>query len=143
MLEALLQTLKIMGWLGVVLGILVIINITTATILNVWTGAETFNWKKMGKGILKSIIFYLSAAALSIAFTILPFINSMITNGFVIMLLSNEMLDTLSSVGVLGVVMSAIVIQGKTAIQGVLKFAQISTNCKEEEITWEVIEEEE
>ena len=143
MLKALLETLQIMGWLGAVLGILVLINIITATILNVWSGAETFNWKKMGKGILKSLIFYLSAAALSVAFTILPFINEMITNSFGIMLLSDEMLETLSSVGVLGVVMSAIVIQGKNAISSVLKFANISTNVKEEEITWEVEEEEE
>lgn len=142
MLEALVLTLEIMGWLGIVLGILVLINIITATILNVWSGEETFSWKKMFKGILKSVIFYLSAVALGVAFTILPFINEMITNAFGIMLLSNEMLDTLSSVGVLGVVMTAIVIQGKKAIQSILQFAQISTNSQEE-ITWTVIEEEE
>lgn len=141
MLEQLLKTLKIMGWLGVVLGILVLVNITTSTIKNIWSGEELFSWKKMLKGISKSIIFYLSAVCLGIAFTILPFINEMITNTFGVMLLSNDTLETLSSVGILGIVISTIVVQGKKAIIGISKLSKISTSC--EEITWDVVEEEE
>ena len=35
MLEAILSTLRIMGWLGIVLGILAIVNISTSTIYNI------------------------------------------------------------------------------------------------------------
>lgn len=139
MLEAIMLTLKIMGWLGIVLGILVGVNIVTGTIVNIWSGKETFSWKKMLKGISKSVIFYFSAVAIGVAFTMLPFINEMITSAFGIMLLSNEMLNTLSSVGVLGVVVSTIVVQGKKAITGVVNLANISSDS--EEITWKVEEE--
>lgn len=139
MLEAIMLTLKIMGWLGIVLGILVGVNIVTGTIVNIWSGKETFSWKKMLKGISKSVIFYFSAVAIGVAFTMLPFINEMITSAFGIMLLSNEMLNTLSSVGVLGVVVSTIVVQGKKAIIGVVNLANISSDS--EEITWKVEEE--
>lgn len=139
MLEAVILTLKIMGWLGIILGILVLVNITTSTIYNVWSGIETFSWKKMLKGIGKSAVFYFSAVAISVAFTMLPYINEMITNAFGVILLSNELLNTLSSVGVLGVVMSTIVIQAKKAITGIIKMSGISTN--DEVITWEVEEE--
>lgn len=139
MLEAIMLTLKIMGWLGIVLGILVGVNIVTGTIVNIWSGKETFSWKKMLKGISKSVIFYFSAVAIGVAFTMLPFINEMITSAFGIMLLSNEMLNTLSSVGVLGVVVSTIVVQGKKAIAGVINLANISSDS--EEITWKVEEE--
>ena len=94
MLEAVLDTLTIMGWLGIVLGILVIVNIATNTIYNIWSSKETFSWKKMIKGILKAVIFYVSAAAISIAFTILPFINEMIASTFGVVLISNEILET-------------------------------------------------
>lgn len=139
MLEAIILTLKIMGWLGIVLGILVGVNIVTGTIVNIWSGKETFSWKKMLKGISKSVVFYFSAVAIGVAFTMLPFINEMITSAFGIMLLSNEMLNTLSSVGVLGVVVSTIVVQGKKAIAGVVNLANISSDS--EEITWKVEEE--
>ena len=139
MLEAILSILKIMGWLGVVLGILVTVNITTKTINNVWTSKEMFSWKKMLKGIGKALVFYISAVFICVAFTILPYVNEMITDTFEIMLISSEMLETLSSVGVLGTVISAIVVQGKSAVAGAIALSKVSTNS--EEITWAVEEE--
>lgn len=139
MLEAILSILKIMGWLGVILGILVVVNISTKTIHNVWSSKELFSWKKMLKGISKALVFYISAVFICIAFTILPYVNEMITSTFGMILISNEMLETLSSVGVLGTVISAIVMQGKSAITGILALSKVSTN--NEEITWSVEEE--
>lgn len=139
MLEAILSILKIMGWLGVILGILVVVNISTKTIYNVWSSKELFSWKKMLKGIGKALVFYISAVFICIAFTILPYVNEMITDTFDMVLISNEMLETLSSVGVLGTVISAIVMQGKSAISGILALSKVSTNS--EEITWTVEEE--
>lgn len=139
MLEAILSILKIMGWLGIILGILVVVNISTKTIYNVWSSKELFSWKKMLKGISKSLVFYISAVFICIAFTILPYVNEMITSTFGMILISNEMLETLSSVGVLGTVISAIVMQGKSAITGILALSKMSTNS--EEITWSVEEE--
>ena len=138
MLEAILSILKIMGWLGIILGILVVVNISTKTINNVWSSKEKFNGKKMVKGLIKAIIFYVSAAALSVAFTILPYINNMISTSFEIELISNEVLEMLSSAGVLGTVVTAIVTQGKRALTGLLKMQEVSTS---EEITWNVEEE--
>lgn len=139
MLEAILSTLSIMGWLGIILGILVIVNTICGTIYNICSGKENFKWKKLFKGLGKAGIFYISAAFLSVAFTMLPFINEMITNAFGTVLISTELLNTLSSVGVLGVVASVIVIQAKKAIQGITSLANMSADT--EVITWKVEEE--
>lgn len=139
MLEAILSTLSIMGWLGIILGILVVVNTICGTIYNICSGKENFKWKKLFKGLGKAGIFYISAAFLSVAFTMLPFINEMITNSFGTMLISTELLNTLSSVGVLGVVASVIVIQAKKAIQGITSLANMSADT--EVITWKVEEE--
>lgn len=139
MLEAIIATLKIMGWLGIILGILVIVNISSKTIYNVWSSKELFSWKKMLKGIGKSLVFYLSAVAISVACTMLPYVNEMITATFGVMLVSNETLEVLSSVGVLGIVMAAVVLQAKKAITGISTLSKVSTS--NEEITWTVEEE--
>ena len=141
MVEAILKTLQIMGWLGIALGILAIVNIVTGTLINIWSGKETFNGKKMIKGIAKVLAFYVCSVFVAIAFTMLPFINEMITNAFGVILLSSELLNTLSSVAVLGVVTATIVAQGKKAIQGVVDLANISSDT--EVITWEVKDDEE
>ena len=139
MLEAIIATLKIMGWLGVILGILVVVNISSKTIYNVWSSKELFSWKKMLKGIGKSLVFYLSAVAISVACTMLPYVNEMITATFGVMLVSNETLEVLSSVGVVGIVMAAVVSQAKKAITGISTLSKVSTS--NEEITWKVEEE--
>lgn len=139
MLEIIIGTLKIMGWLGIILGILVVVNITTGTLNNVWSSKEEFSWKKMIKGILKAVIFYLSAVFLSVALAILPYVNDMITEIFGVVLVANETLETLSSVGVLGIVMATIVMQAKKAITGITTFSNVTTS--DEEVTWSVEEE--
>lgn len=121
-----LNLIKILGWLGIVLGILSIVNITTGTLTNIWEKQESFSWNKMIKGISKVLIFYLSASAIAIAFALLPYINGMITNTFNVELLSNELLNTLSSVAVLSIVISTIINQGKKAINGILELSKIS-----------------
>jgi phage-related holin len=139
MLEAIMETLQIMGWLGIILGILVVVNIATSTIYNVWSSKELFSWKKMLKGISKSLVFYLSAVAISVACTMLPYVNEMITESFGVMLVSNETLEVLSSVGILGIVMATVITQAKKAIIGITTLSNVSTS--DEEITWKVEEE--
>ena len=141
MVEAILKTLQIMGWLGIALAILAIVNIVAGTLINIWSGKETFNGKKMIKGIAKVLAFYVCSVFVAVAFTMLPFINEMITNAFGVILLSSDLLNTLSSVAVLGVVTADIVVQGKKAIQGVVDLANISSDT--EVITWEVKDNEE
>lgn len=131
MIEAILSTLHIMGWLGIILGILAVVNIVTGTLVNVWKYSENFNISKMFKGIIKVGIFYICAAFVSVAFTMLPFINEMITSAFGVILLSSDLLNTLSSVGVLGVVCSTIVVQAKKAIAGIIDLANISSETEE------------
>ena len=128
MYEAILNTLIIMGWLGIILGILSIVNILTGTLVNIWKNSEKFDSKKMIKGIAKVFAFYISSAFVAIAFTMLPFINIMITNAFGIELISNEMLNAFSSAGVLGVVISTIAVQAKKAIQGISNLSNLSSN---------------
>ena len=139
MLEAILETLKIMGWLGIILGILVTVNISTSTIHNIRSSKEIFSWRKMLKGSGKSLVFYLSTVAISVACAMLPYVNEMITTSFGVMLVSNETLEVLSSVGILGIVMSTVVIQAKKAIAGITTLSNVSTS--DEEITWKVEEE--
>lgn len=131
MWDMILNTLQIMGYLGIVLGILAIVNITTQTLVNVWNNKEKFDWKKMIKGIIKVLVFFISSTFVAIAFTILPFINLMITNSFGTELISNELLNTFSNVGVLAIVISTITIQARKALDGVLKLANISSNIEE------------
>lgn len=131
MKEAILNTLLIMGWLGVVLATLAIVNILTGTLTNMWTKNEKFDIKKMSKGIIKVISFFICSAFVAVVFTMLPFINEMINNIFNIELISNELLNAFSSVGVLGVVISTITTQGKKAIQGIIDLANISSNNNE------------
>lgn len=133
MWDMILKTLQIMGYLGVVLGILSIVNITTQTLVNIWNNKEKFDWKKMIKGIAKVFVFFISATFISIAFTILPFINIMIANIFGSELISNQVLNTFSSVGILGIVISTITIQAKKAIEGLANLANISSNIKNDE----------
>lgn len=131
MIEAIWLTICIMGWLGVVLLILSATNIITKTLVNVWTNKESFSKKKMAKGIEKVFVFYISSVAISIAFTMLPFINQMIINYFGVILLSNENLNTLSSTAVLGVVIATVISQGKKAIEGVIALSNVSTSEEE------------
>lgn len=139
MLEAILSTLSIMGWLGIILGILVVVNTVCGTVFNISEKKESFSWKRLLGGLGKSAVFYVAASLVSVAFTMLPYINEMITNAFGTILLSNELLNTLSSIGVLGVVISAIVVQGKKAITNTVQLANMSGDT--EEITWKVEEE--
>ena len=140
MLEAIMEILRIMGWLGVVLGILAIINLICGTIYNINNG-QTFSLKKFFKGILKVVIFYMSAVFVSVAFTMLPYINTMITDAFGVVLLSSELLNTLSSVAVLGIVVASVVTQAKKAFANVSKLSTMSSDV--EVITWDVVEPEE
>jgi phage-related holin len=140
MLEAIMETLKIMGWLGAILGILAFVNIVCGCIANVNAG-QPFSWKKFFKGILKVVIFYLSAVCVAVAFTMLPYINIMITNAFGVILISSEMLNTLSSVAVLGIVVTSVINQAKKAFENIKKLSEMSSDV--EVITWEVIEPEE
>lgn len=139
MLEAILTTLKIMGWLGVVLALVVIVNTVCGTVFNISSKKESFSWKRLLKGLGKSLVSYLSATLMGVACTMLPYINEMITGAFGTVLLSNDILTTLSSVGVLGVVVAAIVSLGKKAIANVVKLANMAYET--EEITWNVEEE--
>ena len=138
MLEAVLLTLKTMGWLGIILGLLVIVNTICGIIYNVSNG-ESFSWSKLFKGLGKALIFYISSAFTAVAFAMLPFINDMITNNFGIILLSPELLNTLSSVAVLSIVVATVVVQAKKAIKGIIELANVSVT-KDEIITWEVEE---
>lgn len=136
MWEAILSTLGVMGWLGVVLAILVIVNTTCGIIRNLHDG-QVFSWKVLFKGLGKAFVYYASAVLTSIAFTMLPFINALITNTFQVELFANDTLQTLSAVAVVGVVIASVITQGKKALEGVIELSGVSVTNKEE-ITWEV-----
>ena len=136
MLETIIEVLKIMGWLGVILGILTFVNTICGIITNLDRG-EKFNLKKLLKGLLKAVMFYLSAVLTSIAFTMLPFINTMITKIFEIELLSSDTLNTLSTIAILGIIVAVIITQGKGAIENVNRLsimnADVDNNKKADE----------
>ena len=136
MLETIIEVLKIMGWLGIILGILTFVNTICGIITNLDRG-EKFNLKKLLKGLLKAVMFYLSAVLTSIAFTMLPFINTMITKIFEIELLSSDTLNTLSTIAILGIIVAVIITQGKGAIENVNRLsimnADVDNNKKADE----------
>ena len=143
MFEAIAETLKIMGMLGIVLFILAAVNIVTGTIVNMWEKGEPFSWTKMLKGIEKVLVFYASSIAISVAFTMLPYINERITDAFGTTLINTETLDTLSSVAVVGTVIAVIIVQSKKAIIGISELATMSSNGNKAEAKKEVEELEE
>ena len=83
----------------------------------------------------------MSAVFVSVAFTMLPYINTMITDAFGVVLLSSELLNTLSSVAVLGIVVASVVTQAKKAFENISKLSTMSSDV--EVITWDVVEPEE
>ena len=139
MLDAILSTLGIMGWLGIILMILVAVNTACGTIFNIFSKGEKFSWKRLVGGMGKALVFYLAAALVSVACTMLPYINNMISDSFGVVLLTDDLLKTLSSVGVLGIVVSVITIQAKNAIKNTVQLANMGN--QPEEITWNVEEE--
>lgn len=141
MLEAILGTVKLMGWLGIVLAILVCANTICGALSNIWSAKEEFSWKRLFQGLAKAAVFYLSAVLVSVALTMLPFINEMITSAAGEVLISADMLQTLSSVGILGTIVSVIVVQAQKAIKNIAKLANIESY--KEVITWDVEEPEE
>lgn len=137
MLESIIQTLIIMGWLGIVFFILVAVNTICGILFNLSNG-EVFSKRKLVKGLIKALVFYLSSVFTAIAFTLLPSINNLIIKTFGVALLSSELLNILSSIAVLAIVVAAIVTQGKKALEGIKNLSDISSDV--EEITWEVEE---
>ena len=77
------------------------------------------------------LVFFISSAFIAISFTILPFINEMITRTFDVELISYEILNTFSSVAVLGIVISTILTQAKKAIEGITELANISLKTED------------
>ncbi len=137
--RALLDILQVMGWMGIILFILSFVNIACSMVYNIAMKKETFSWKRLFSGLGKTGLFYGSAVLIAIAFTILPFVNTMVADMFGQELISGDILQSLSGVGVLGTIIGAIAQQGFKAYEGVKKLAEVKGD--EEIITWEVKDE--
>ena len=124
MYDKIISILQIMGWLGIVLAILVFVNTVCGIIKNMSEG-QSFSWSILLKGLGKSLVFYLCTVFISVAFTMLPFINDMISAQCGIELISGETLDVLSATAVLGIVITVIVTQGKKALEGIIELMQV------------------
>lgn len=136
---AILSILKIMGWMGIVLFLLSAVNIISSTVHNMVNKKENFSWKRLFQGLGKTGLFYGSSIAVAIAFTIIPFINKMVSDTFGQELISNDILQGISGIGVLVACAAVIVQQGTKAYEGIRKLGDVKGNT--EEITWEVADE--
>jgi hypothetical protein len=116
-----------MGYLGIILGILVLINTVCGIIKNTNEG-QKFSWKILGKGLLKALVFYICSTLLGIAFTMLPEINTMIQQVTGVQLFAQDTLNTLSSVAVFAVVVAAVIAQGRSALEGVTELLAVKIN---------------
>ena len=126
MWESISATLNIILWIGAVLGLELVVNTLCGVIYNVGEGKEEFSWKKLLMGIGKALAFYVCVGLLSIAFTMLPFVNAMVVEVFGVELLSSAVLDTLSTAAIFGIAAAAITVQGKKAIEGIFSLAKMS-----------------
>lgn len=124
MLEVILPTLSVMGWLGLILGILVLINTVCGIIKNTSEG-QKFSLKILGKGLLKAFVFYACAALMGVAFAMLPEANHMIVEVTGVQLFAQETLNTLSSVTVFAIVAAAVIAQGKNAVKAVSELLSV------------------
>lgn len=125
MLETILKTLEIMGWLGIILAILAFVNMLTGTLTNVWCKGQKFDIKRLLQSIGKVIAFYICTALVGVAFAALPLINDMINVAFETTLISNELLNTFSSVAILTEIISVLVVQAKKAYNSIVNLADI------------------
>ena len=125
MWEAVCATLNIIMWIGVILGLLLVVNTVCGIICNLNKG-EKFSWNKFFQGIGKAVAFYISIALLSVATTLLPFINLMVVEVFGVNLIEPAVLNALSTTVIFGIAASAIIIQGKKALENVVELAKIS-----------------
>jgi len=125
MWEAVCATLNIVMWIGVVLGLLLIVNTMCGIICNINKG-EQFSWNKFFQGIGKALAFYLGIALLSVVSTLLPFVNAMVIEVFNIELLSSSVLSTLSTAAIFGIAAAAITVQGKKALENLFELAKLS-----------------
>ena len=125
MWEAVCATLNIVMWIGVVLGLLLIVNTMCGIICNMNKG-EPFSWKKLFQGLGKALAFYVGVALLSVVSTLLPFVNAMVVEVFNIELLSSSVLNTLSTAAIFGIAAAAITVQGKKALENIFELAKLS-----------------
>ena len=130
MWEAVCATLNIVMWIGVILGLLLIVNTMCGVICNLNKG-EPFSWKKLFQGIGKALAFYLGIALLSVVSTLLPFVNAMVVDVFNIELLSSAVLNTLSTAAIFGIAAAAITVQGKKALENIFELAKLSLGTLE------------
>lgn len=142
MFEIILPTLSIMGYLGIILGILVLINTVCGIMKNTSEG-QAFSGKILFKGLLKAAIFYVCAAALGVAFTMLPEVNGMIEQVAGVQLFGQETLNTLSSVAVFSVVVAAVIAQGQSALEGIIELLSVKVNPEKTKMIEEKKEQEE
>ena len=141
MWESICATFNIILWIGAVLGLELVANTLCGVMCNVGEGKEDFSWKKLLMGIGKALAFYVCVGLLSIAFTMLPFVNAMVVDVFGVELLSSAVLDTLSTAAIFGIAAAAITVQGKKAIEGIFNLAKLSLGNLE--LKKKVIEEKE
>lgn len=137
MQEALLATIKIIGWLGIILALLTIVNTVCGIIVNTDKVEGSFSWSILFKGLLKALVFYGCSALLAVSFTLLPFVNDMITNIYGVQFIAEDTLTTLSTTAVFAVVIGVIVVQGKKALEGIVELTKVKA-VKGEIVSWEV-----
>lgn len=130
MWEAVCATLNIVMWIGVILGLLLIVNTMCGIICNLNKG-ESFSWNKFFQGVGKAVAFYAGIALLSVVSTLLPFINAMVVEVFKIELLSSSVLNTLSTAAIFGIAAAAITVQGRKALENLMNLSKISLNTLE------------
>ena len=92
---SILETLYVMGWMGIVLFLLAIVNIVGSTVYNVKQKQEGFSFKRLFGGLGRTALFYGSSIFVAVAFTIVPYINEMISSSFGVELFGSDMLQTL------------------------------------------------
>lgn len=140
MWEAVCATLNIVMWIGVILGLLLVVNTMCGIICNLNKG-EPFSWKKFFQGIGKAVAFYAGIALLSVVSTLLPFVNAMVVDVFGIELLSSAVLNTLSTAAIFGIAAAAITTQGRKALENIFELAKLSLGNIETEAEKEALEE--
>lgn len=131
-MASIMSTLKIMGLMGIVLFLLATVNTVCSTVYNVSGKKEKFSFKRLFGGIGKTLVFFASSVLLGVAFTLIPFVNEIISGVFGQALVSEDVLQSLSGVGVFGVCLAVIINQGKKALVGIQKLGQGSTGKEEE-----------
>ena len=123
MKELIITNIEIIAWFLAILGGITVSDILFGFYKNVVKLGEDFDWKRIGKSMLKLASLVGGIGLLTISLTIFPEVLKM----FSIEIINPEVLESVSVLVIFGLMVSAILTQGAAAIKNMQECIKATT----------------